>query len=573
MPESDFHAVQDTDSLEKKTRDLSEALCRDLVDLCAGRLGRLYSPIVETVQNTRSVLECLPDGVIAVDASGRLVMATDMARRTFGIQGDSSSCHISDVPGLRPLHGLFHSALRDGEAPDTARISMDLPGGRCAELEVDLHLLREPRTERLCWIVAVIHDVTAIREMTLQLAQASKMASLGTMLACIVHDLNNPIANILGFAELLKVEVHEGDAHGSPEALTSHASRAETIASEALRAKRIIENCLAFTRLSRGKVSPVDVNRVVTETLHVLSSQIKGARTTVETDLAGSLPTVFANPSLLQQAIFNVAKNSVDAMPEGGAMFIRTRVDGDDVLIEIEDQGPGIPEHVKDKLFVPFVTTKAEGQGTGLGLSLTRTILEEFGGSISCLSEEGLGATFSLRLPRDRRSRERDRPGGSPTTSDRWSAVPDAPGPVAERESSVPARTVPRVFVIDDEPLMLTVLRDTFKSICGISPRGEHDPTRALERLREEPCDIVFLDLQMPGIDPVDAFQQVRGSAPSAKIVTMAASERPEFVKSFLQRGATLHLKKPFGLHVLKRALSRLWPSALKSDDPLPVPA
>ena len=225
------------------------------------------------------------------------------------------------------------------------------------------------------------------------------MAALGQTVSGVAHELNNPLATILSWAERLsqRTTLEEPVRRGL-----------ETILSESERAARIVRNLLTFARKRQTTRAMVDVNQVVRETLALRAYEQRVTNITVIDALAAGLPNVFADGHQVQQVLLNLVINAEQAMLSAngrGILVVRTWHDADQesVILEINDDGPGIPDDLQPKIFDPFFTTKEVGKGTGLGLTVAYAIVQEHGGRIRLESRPGGGASFYVELPRHRR--------------------------------------------------------------------------------------------------------------------------------------------------------------------------
>jgi signal transduction histidine kinase len=296
------------------------------------------------------------------------------------------------------------------------------------------------------------------RDLYSQLLQAEKMAALGTTISGVAHELNNPLATILTWAERLTERDLDPSAHRG----------VETILREAERAARIVRNLLTFARKRHTTRTMVDVNHVVRETLSLRAYEQRVTNISVIDALASGIPPVFADPHQIQQVLLNLVINAEQAMltTNGrGTLMVRTwqNPDHESIVLEVNDDGPGVPEDVRTKIFDPFFTTKEVGKGTGLGLTVAYAIVEEHGGRMWLVSEPGEGASFYVELPvsggklkaeatpgagggtgGDGVSREDDELGGVPDLATMEDLTP-ARGRPARRPSRTPSRTPSRV--------------------------------------------------------------------------------------------------------------------------------
>jgi signal transduction histidine kinase len=234
-----------------------------------------------------------------------------------------------------------------------------------------------------------------LRENQEQLIQAEKLASMGQMAASIAHEVNNPLAGVLIYTQLLAKKINS-DKFSKEGALESLAK----MEAELTRSTRLIRNLLDFARQSPPALRDVQVNDVLERALDLaaFSAEPKGIK--IEKHLSPSLPLVTADSDQLQQVSLNLITNALQAMPEGGRLTLRTSADDNQLKIEVQDTGQGISKENMHKLFTPFFTTKEKGKGVGLGLAVAYGIIQRHKGRIEVQSKEGEGTTFTIYLPR-----------------------------------------------------------------------------------------------------------------------------------------------------------------------------
>jgi len=230
-----------------------------------------------------------------------------------------------------------------------------------------------------------------LQEANAQLLQSEKMAAVGQLSAGLAHEVKNPLAGILGFAQLTRRSLQD------PETITRNL---DVIERETRRCTEIIGNLMRFSRQEPGERAATDINVSVSRAIALVDHQLGLRKVKIETDLAGDLPRVLCNANQLQQVVMNLLINAQQAMePDGGAVRVRTRVSDAAVVIEVDDSGPGVPADIRGRIFEPFFTTKKAGQGTGLGLSVTYGIVRDHGGDIRVGEAPGGGARFTISLP------------------------------------------------------------------------------------------------------------------------------------------------------------------------------
>ena len=233
-------------------------------------------------------------------------------------------------------------------------------------------------------------SIENLQRLQAQLVQTEKLVSLGQLAAGAAHEINNPLAAILGFSDLL------ADDTNLPEKARATAGK---IRDQARRTKTLVANLLRFARQVPPERTLLDINTVVTNAVQLRALDLRSTKSRIETQLESVLPGVRGDGNQLLQVFFNIINNAVDAMEssEGGVLTIKTMRDRGNVLILFSDTGPGIKD--PQRVFDPFYTTKPVGKGTGLGLSICFGILQEHSGKILCYNSQQGGAVFRVELP------------------------------------------------------------------------------------------------------------------------------------------------------------------------------
>ncbi len=385
-------------------------------------------------------------------------------------------------------------------------------------------------------IEAVMRDVTErkrLQDQTLdvyqQLLQAEKLASLGQTMSGVAHELNNPLATILACAERLAA----GD-------LDERTRRdLDAIHNAAERAARIVRNLQTFARKRHTTRTTVDLNQVVKETLALRAHEQRVANVHIVYGLAAGLPPVFADPHQIQQILLNLIINAEQAMLAAhgrGTLTLRTWQDPerDAVLLEVSDDGPGVPEDLQAKVFDPFFTTKSVGKGTGLGLTVAYAIAQEHGGRLTLQPGSGRGASFLLELP----------VGGSTIR-----VVETIP---AQAAPAVPPGA--RALVVEDERALgeavaATLIDEGFR--VDRADNGEE----ALARVRDQHYDVIICDLKMPKVDGMTFFSELSKSLPNVakRLVFVTGDVAGSEAERFLEESGCRWIAKPFRLRDLVR--------------------
>ena len=370
-----------------------------------------------------------------------------------------------------------------------------------------------------------------VRERTEQLLQSEKIATMGSLLAGVAHELNNPLAVVLGQTHLLRESVQEPRI----------AVGVEKIMTGAERCVRIVRNFLALARQQTPERTQVGLNGLVEDSVELLAYELRNDNVEVVLSLADDLPILWADGHQLQQVLVNIITNAHHAVRQRPAdarmISITTWSDGvlRQVHVEIADTGPGIPSEIRGRIFEPFFTTKPVGQGTGLGLSLCRGIVDEHGGTITVESEPGQGTTFEITLPVTVR----------PASADAPSATETAP-PVGTKT----------ILVVDDE-------RDLAEILVEALGREGHrveiagNGADALRRLEQDRYDLVVSDTKMPVMDGVELVHEIERRFPtlSKRIIFVTGDVLDPEKRRFLESSGAPFLIKPFDLGEVRRVV------------------
>ena len=372
------------------------------------------------------------------------------------------------------------------------------------------------------------------REETQQmLVQSEKMASLGQVVAGVAHELNNPLASVLGLAELL---LRREDL---PEPVSVSLAK---IGAEAERARRVVRNLLAFARQHAPKRVPTSLNEVVSAALALRENEMRVSNVAVVRDLADDAPPTLADAHLLQHAFLNFVLNAEHAMQEAngrGQLTVRTRFlprggtrrAGATLRVEFQDDGPGIPEANLGRIFEPFFTTKQVGEGTGLGLSLTHSIVEQHDGVVWVESRPGQGACFIVELPH-----------ASPAAQEQAPVEAVA----ASAALSLAGR---RILLADDEPALREIGREVLAAE-GCVVEEAANGREALARIEAAEFDGVVSDVRMPDLGGFEVYRQGCAIRPSLerRFLFVTGDVVSEDTVRFLEASGCLSLAKPYNV-------------------------
>ena len=362
-------------------------------------------------------------------------------------------------------------------------------------------------------------DRTALNEQVedyqSRLAQSDKMSAVGKLLAGIVHELNNPLTTILGFAQLLA-----RSADGNKRNL-------DRIVSETERCARIVQNVLRISRPGKTDKEKIDLHSMVRETLELASYQLRLNKVTLRLNLTARSPAISVNTCEFIQVLINIVTNAVQAIGEDreeGSIDVSTEISGKRVLIHIQDNGRAIPDDQISKIFEPFFTTKETG--TGLGLSVSRQLVAANQGEISVVSEAHQGTTFTLNFP----------------------LAEAAPGP--EIDCDRPHR----VLVADDEHHILDLVDSVLSDAdCEVECVGSG--AEAISRLEAKDFDLVISDMRMPGIGGREIVEWIRSKGKSGAVLLLTGDLASREMKEFISRSGVPCLAKPFQIGELRDAV------------------
>ncbi len=387
--------------------------------------------------------------------------------------------------------------------------------------------------ERL--FVAVRRDVSEEERLRAQLEQSDRLAALGQLAAGMAHEINNPLTYVLAncAAAVQQVRALPSGVPGKG-ALEELLEEAEAGAE---RIRGVVTELSAFSRPAGDELRALDVRNVLERSVRLSQNELRHRATVVRT--YEDVPRVMASERRLTQVFVNLLVNAAQAMTVGSArgnrIELRTRTDDRGrATVEVADTGPGIPADSLARVFEPFVTTKEDGLGTGLGLTICRTIVEEHDGRIVALANPGGGALLRVTLP------------AAPESAARSPAVAAAVPPSAAR-----------ILVVDDERAVARTLARALAphdvSICATG--GE-----AFSLVTSTGFDAVFCDLMMPDMTGMELFERVEKDHPelAPRFIFVTGGAFTDDADAFVRRLGDRCLSKPFDLGAVRRALQRV---------------
>jgi two-component system NtrC family sensor kinase len=358
-----------------------------------------------------SILNSSADAIVFVDSHNHVQLWNRGAELLFGYKAEEMVGHTfrrlvpPEIDAEAELRRIQEEAARKGFVRDYVATRITKDGRRVA-----VDITRTPvhsETGDVIGSTVIIRDVTAKMEWEQQIYHTEKLASIGNLAAGVAHEINNPLAVMLGFTDLLLERAQPG---------TSDYEDLQVIAESGKSARKIVENLLGFARVTEGLEDTVDVHHCIQTVCAIVKNTLMTAKVALLNEVPEGLPRVCGDSREYQQVIFNLINNSVAAMKdEGGTLTLSASAEKGWVHLNVSDTGPGIPARIKAQVFDPFFTTKKVGEGTGLGLSLCYGIVTKYGGEMSFTStsredkpDEPSGTTFTVSMPVCERARSTD---------------------------------------------------------------------------------------------------------------------------------------------------------------------
>ncbi|WP_297856167.1 PAS-domain containing protein [Elioraea sp.] len=487
------------------------AIVRDLTDL-----KQREEELARRTAQLEAILGHIAEGVNIVDADGRVVLANEGFLRMYGYPAELGmpGTPLADFVRHRLAQGTYYAhedPAEDREALVARRVAALMSvGNETVEEQRPDGRIFEVRRRRLPdgGLLSTYTDVTAVREAEREvrdqreaMRQAERLSALGSLLAGVAHELNNPLAIVVAHATLLE------DMAGSDPTL---AARTRKIRGAAERCARIVQTFLGLARRRPPECRPVRIADVVEAAFDLVGYALRSAGVAVARDLPADLPEIAADGDQLVQVMINLLTNAQQALqarahPRRLAIAARA-TDAGGIVLSVADNGPGVAAEARARVFDPFFTTKPEGMGTGVGLSLCRSIVTAHGGSIALEETPGGGATVRIVLPPGRRDRD----------------------PAAEATPPQPlvTRRLRTALVVDDEPEIGAVLAEILRA-DGMAVETAADGAVAQAILRDREVDLILTDLRMPGVDGMALHRWLAETRPAlARRVVFITGDR-----------------------------------------------
>lgn len=328
-----------------------------------------------------NILQSLTSGVITLNLDGKIISANRTGLEILGIKSEDK------ILGKDLSHFMSGLHLEDLVSKKREQMLYSAPDGRKVTLGFSTSDLKDTEEKTQGYII-IFQDLTEVKELEDRLKTSEKMALLGQLAAGLAHELRNPLSAISGAVEIL----------GSDVKPTEDNLRLVRMASQEVdRLNLLVEDFLILTMPIQKLTTLVDLGRIISDTVESFTKTIRRGNIEISNQVEKGI-YVQADSYRLKQAMWNLLLNSVDAMPIGGLIIIKSKTEDNNVVVEISDEGKGIDENFISRIFDPFFTTKEVG--TGLGLAIVQKVIEGYNGKINVVSSRGNGATFVITLPR-----------------------------------------------------------------------------------------------------------------------------------------------------------------------------
>lgn len=477
--------------------------------------------------NLHRIIDRNPDAILVVDSEGEIRFANPAAQKLFQ----------KEIVDLKQAY--FGYPIVVGEYIDIEIVNEQLEA-KLAEMRViDLTWEDNPA------FLTSIRDITERVQLEEKLRHAHKMEAIGQLAGGVAHDFNNILSAISGFAEILLLNA------GSD---TQQMEYLKKILQSTNRASVITRQLLDFARKTDTVMVNCNVHDSIEQIVAILRSTTNPS-ITVNTDLQADPNTIFADRSLIENALLNIGLNARDAMPQGGVISYRTRsmmlseeiapgkpvLPGHYIEILITDTGVGMDAATKERIFEPFFTTKEEGEGTGLGLSSVYGTIQQHKGYIHIESEPGRGTSLYLYLP--------VAPEGS---------TGEQPGEESEPQREASPSDNIRLLLVDDELLIREAVEELLASL-GYSVNTVGNCQQALPYYREhqDEIDVIILDMVMPGMSGHDCFYAIKQMNVDAHVVVTSGHSGLNEIDAMLADGAVAFVRKPYLITDLVKAINQ----------------
>ncbi len=486
--------------------------------------------IKEMDELNNSIIEGIKHPLLVLDESLRIVKCNGQFQDIFQLgQGVGPGAHLMKVLPENKLEAIIKQSIAADKPIHEVEFSCHIGDEEERHFLVAVSIIKLSSSKN--GVLVIFDEITEWKRRQFQVMEASRLVSVGEMAAGIAHEINNPLAAVMGFSQLvLRREVDE-----------TVRKDLDKILAEAKRASKIIANLQSFARRYKPRKEYVNVADIVQKILDFRSYELQVNNIEIITRFDPEIPYVLGDEHQLEQVFLNIVTNAEQFMASvngEGTLTVTIESSDEKVLITFSDDGPGIKKDDLPKIFDPFFTTKEVGSGTGLGLSICYGMVHEHDGTIRVESTYGEGATITIELP-----------------------LPDLPAPrPADLES--PIATLPmekmRILVVDDEPLIAECLSRALGDeghLVELAKTG----SELLENQDLTRYNIIILDVKMPGLDGIELFERIKQLPDdvSSRIMFITGDTSNPVTREFITSTGNPMLAKPFTLDGLVSSVCR----------------
>jgi signal transduction histidine kinase len=382
----DYWTVPGAQEDEEPKQDTADRVS-DKIERIGQRMRNVEEVFSALKENLDQILGNLQDGILLFTHDGRAVLVTDAARRFLHLENESSlGLNANEIFNRSTVLG---KALREAFEAGAAMVQVEILTETGRRIEASMDFIHDDYTRLGLGVLVTLHDLESVAEIESELELSRRMAAIGRLTSGVGHEVKNPINAIVVHLELLKNKL--GDA--SPNAVR----HLEVIDAEIRRLDRVVQTLVDFSRPVELQLSEQDLRQVIGDVLTLAAAEFSTRNVALITHFPSKPLMAKIDADLLKQAVLNVLQNGAQAMPEGGRLDVILEESHKAAVLRIADQGPGIPEEIRGKIFDLYFTTKSGG--SGIGLAMTYRVLQLHHGSIEVESSPDRGTEFRLRIP------------------------------------------------------------------------------------------------------------------------------------------------------------------------------
>jgi PAS domain S-box-containing protein len=477
------------------------------------------------------VLDSMPQGICILDAEGKIKRIN---RSIEKIQGGQTSEIVGRSPGvLFQDPANFEKLLARASVPDAARVEksdVNLVNSKGETYLADIHIVRIFDAGACVGYLMVIEDITRKKAFSDKIIQSEKLAALGTMAGGVSHDFNNLLMAILGHIQLILPQIED-------EEIRRRLQNMEKAVYDGSNTVRRLQRFTERERDPNAAASTVDVEEAVRDVVELTRPRWKnlmersGRTIDIKTDIPKNCVAA-VNASDLREVLTNLLLNAIDAMPQGGTVIFRALLQAENVILEVSDSGVGMSKDLAERIFDPFFTTKGIGN-SGLGLSVSWSLISRYGGDVQVKSKPGKGTTFIIKLPKAEAVKTQ---------------IVSKSG---EETNSY------RLLLVEDDPEILNLLRDMLR-FKGHRVVAVNDGEKALELIDSSNFDLVLTDLGMPVVSGWEIARRAKEKNPKLPVVMITGWGAQYEDAELAGRGVDLMLSKPLSWDKLLNSIEKL---------------